>query len=339
EDECGNNDEVQIKVRAHHFKYSSNTSSASPVQSYGELVQKYGKGSVYEKPCPDCGYVVELQSISVHITENGCTKVYCPGPCEGGEDERYLLELLVGAMGKNQDCGEFQEGEYECGNNDEVQIKSLFKNMVGEGSVYEKPCPVCGYVVELQSSSVQITENGYTKVYCPKCFYSDKECEGGYEDEAFGYKLARKHDQSAHETTESEKYSIDFDQRSTDEDRTVSTIYISIPLISPPPPNITKEYSIATYNAFDLLTDDVTSEGDDTNKHLELMYKENKEENSKNLEDRVQQNDSTRQDLPPTVQPKTSSLPETNTDHQKPIDTESETIIICDSNVRYLKPK
>jgi hypothetical protein len=41
--------------------------------------------------------------------------------------------------------------------------------------------------------------------------------------------------------------------------------------------------------------------------------------------------------LLPTVQPKTSSQPETNTDHQKPID--AETIIICDSNGRYLKPK
>jgi hypothetical protein len=80
----------------------------------------------------------------------------------------------------------------------------------------------------------------------------------------------------------------------------------------------------------------VTNEGDDTNKHLELMCKENNYKNSKNLEDGVQQNDSTQQDLPPTVQPKTSSQPETNTDHQKPID--AETIIICDSNGRYLKP-
>jgi hypothetical protein len=41
--------------------------------------------------------------------------------------------------------------------------------------------------------------------------------------------------------------------------------------------------------------------------------------------------------LPRTVQPKASSQPATNTDHQKPID--AETIIICDSNGRYLKPK
>jgi hypothetical protein len=39
--------------------------------------------------------------------------------------------------------------------------------------------------------------------------------------------------------------------------------------------NITKEYGIPTSNPFDLLTDDVTNEGDDTNKHLELMCKEN----------------------------------------------------------------
>ena len=41
------------------------------------MVQKYGEGSVIEKPCPDCGYVVELQSSEVHTTDNGCVKVYC----------------------------------------------------------------------------------------------------------------------------------------------------------------------------------------------------------------------------------------------------------------------
>ena len=30
-----------------------------------------------EKPCPDCGYVVELPSSGVHTTDNGCVKVYC----------------------------------------------------------------------------------------------------------------------------------------------------------------------------------------------------------------------------------------------------------------------
>lgn len=42
-----------------------------------DLIQKYGEGSVFEKTCPDCGYVVELQSSGVHISDNGCTKVYC----------------------------------------------------------------------------------------------------------------------------------------------------------------------------------------------------------------------------------------------------------------------
>ena len=104
--------------------------------------------------------------------------------------------------------------------------------------------------------------------------------------------------------------------------------------MSPPPPNTTEEYNIPTSNTFDLLTDDVINQGNDTNEHVELTFKGNKEEN---IEDGVQQNDSTQQDLPPTVQPKTSSHPATNTDHQKPID--AETIIICDSNGRYLKPK
>ena len=104
--------------------------------------------------------------------------------------------------------------------------------------------------------------------------------------------------------------------------------------MSPPPPNTTDEYNIPTSNTFDLLTDDVVNQGNDTNEHVELTSKGNKEEN---IEDGVQQNDSTQQDLPPTVQPKASSQPATNTDHQKPID--AETIIICDSNGRYLKPK
>jgi hypothetical protein len=104
--------------------------------------------------------------------------------------------------------------------------------------------------------------------------------------------------------------------------------------MSPPPPNTTEEYSIPTSNTFDPLTDDVANQGDNTNEHVELKSKGNKEEN---VEDGVEQNASIQQDLPPTVQPKTSAQPETKTDHQKPID--AETIIICDSNGRYLKPK
>jgi hypothetical protein len=104
--------------------------------------------------------------------------------------------------------------------------------------------------------------------------------------------------------------------------------------MSPPPPNTTEEYGIPTSNTFDLLTDDVANQGDNTNEHVELKSKGKKEEN---VEDGVEQNDSIQQDLPPTVQPKTSAQHETKTDHQKPI--EAETIIICDSNGRYLKPK
>ena len=104
---------------------------------------------------------------------------------------------------------------------------------------------------------------------------------------------------------------------------------------SPPPPNTTEEYSsIPTFNTFDLLTDDAANKGDNTNEHVELESKGNKEEN---VEDGVEQNDNIQQDLPPTVQPNTSAQPETKTDHQKSID--AETIIICDSNSRYLKPK
>ncbi|CAB3990526.1 Hypothetical predicted protein [Paramuricea clavata] len=104
--------------------------------------------------------------------------------------------------------------------------------------------------------------------------------------------------------------------------------------MSPPPPNTTEEYSIPTSNTFDLLTDDAANKGDNTNEHVELKSKGNKEEN---VEDGVEQNDNIQQDLPPTVQPNTSAQPETKTDHQKSID--AETIIICDSNGRYLKPK
>lgn len=66
-----------------------------------DLVQKYGEGSVYEKPCPDCGYVVELQSSSVHITENGCTKVYCEddefnrSKCSYSDKGNYLMYVDV----------------------------------------------------------------------------------------------------------------------------------------------------------------------------------------------------------------------------------------------------
>ena len=98
--------------------------------------------------------------------------------------------------------------------------------------------------------------------------------------------------------------------------------------------NTTEEYSIPTSNTFDLLTDDAANKGDNTNEHVELESKGNKEEN---VEDGVEQNDNIQQDLPPTVQPNTSAQPETKTDHQKSID--AETIIICDSNGRYLKPK
>ncbi|CAB4014084.1 Hypothetical predicted protein, partial [Paramuricea clavata] len=77
-----------------------------------------------------------------------------------------------------------------------------------------------------------------------------------------------------------------------------------------------------------------SNKGDNTNEHVELESKGNKEEN---VEDGVEQNDNIQQDLPPTVQPNTSAQPETKTDHQKSID--AETIIICDSNGRYLKPK
>lgn len=47
-----------------------------------DMVQKYGEGSVIEKPCPDCGYVVKLQSSGVHTADNGCLQVYC-------EDEEF----------------------------------------------------------------------------------------------------------------------------------------------------------------------------------------------------------------------------------------------------------
>ncbi|CAB4028266.1 Hypothetical predicted protein [Paramuricea clavata] len=99
--------------------------------------------------------------------------------------------------------------------------------------------------------------------------------------------------------------------------------------MSPPPPNTTEEYSILTSNTFDLLTDDAANKGDNTNEHVELESKVNKEEN---VEDGVEQNDNIQQDLPPTVQPNTSAQPETKTDYQKSID--AETIIICDSNGR-----
>ena len=52
------------------------------------MAQKYGEGSVIEKPCPDCGYVVELQSSGVHTTDNGCVKVYC-------EDDEFNCPIVA----------------------------------------------------------------------------------------------------------------------------------------------------------------------------------------------------------------------------------------------------
>ena len=75
--------------------------------------------------------------------------------------------------------------------------------------------------------------------------------------------------------------------------------------MSPPPPNTTEEYNIPTSNTFDLLTDDVINQGNDSNEHVELTSKGNKE---KNIEDGVQQNDSTQQDLPPTYCPTKGKL-------------------------------
>jgi hypothetical protein len=49
----------------------------------------------------------------------------------------------------------------------------------------------------------------------------------------------------------------------------------------------TEEYSIPTSNTFDPLTDDVANQGDNTNEHVELKSKGNKEEN---VEDGVEQN-------------------------------------------------
>ena len=60
-----------------------------------DIVQKYGAGTVIEKPCPDCGYVVHLQSSGVHTADNGCIKVYCE------DDELNCPKRSYTEKGKN----------------------------------------------------------------------------------------------------------------------------------------------------------------------------------------------------------------------------------------------
>lgn len=67
-----------------------------------DLAKKYGEGSVIERPCPECGFIVELQSSGVHSNDNGCVTVYsqdddfdCPRCSRTDQGNKQIAQCAV----------------------------------------------------------------------------------------------------------------------------------------------------------------------------------------------------------------------------------------------------